>query len=212
MLQIIPTILVKTFKEFQKTVKKIENDFEMAQIDVMDGKFVPNKTFADFKKIQSIKTPLQYELHLMVEEPIEYLYKAKNCKNIKKILFHYETLKNVYRLTWRIKKMDCQVGLVINPDTNIEDIKQYIRFLDCVMIMGVHPGFAGQKFLPDTIDHVKRLRETSKSIEIEVDGGVSDKNARNLADAGADILAVNTYLYSGNPTEQKEKLLKLVKM
>jgi len=75
MVQVIPTILVKSFEEFKRTVQRVENHFAIAQIDVMDGKFVPNTTFAEFKKIANIKTPLKYELHLMVEEPMDYIEK-----------------------------------------------------------------------------------------------------------------------------------------
>ena len=82
MITIIPTILVKNFQEFKNCVKKIENDFALAQIDIMDGKFVANKTFFDIEKISSIKTPLNYELHLMVENPLDYIYKVKGNKKI----------------------------------------------------------------------------------------------------------------------------------
>lgn len=210
MVQIVPTILVRTFEEFKDRVKKIERHFSLAQIDIMDGKFVPNTTFFDIKKISAIKTPLDYELHLMVEKPLEYIYQVRGNKKIKKIFFHYEVDDNFEEILRTIQSYGFEAGIVINPKTKLNGIKDYIHMITVVMVMGVYPGYSGQKFLEKTLKKIKKVREISRLVKIEVDGGVNDKTAKKIVQAGADILAVGNFIYEGEPREQKEKLLKAI--
>ena len=211
MITIIPTILVKNFQEFKNCVKKIENDFALAQIDIMDGKFVANKTFFDIEKICSIKTPLNYELHLMVENPLDYIYKVKGNKKIKKIFFHYEADDNFEEILRTIQSYGFEAGIVINPKTKLNGIKKYIPMISVIMVMGVYPGMGGQKFLATTLEKIKKVRKVSEAISIEVDGGVNDKTAKKIVQAGADILAVGSFIYDGEPKKQKEKLLRAIR-
>lgn len=226
MVQIIPTILVKTFKEFRATVKKIEHDFPITQVDIMDGKFVPNTTFSDIQAIGKIKTPLKYEVHLMVEDPLNYIkelritnygLKSKSAirnpllgNKIIKVLFHYEAKSNIQKTVKVIREFGLHAGLVLNPETEIEKITKFLPMLDCVMLMGVHPGFAGQKYIPNTVKKVKQLRRMNRRIDIEIDGGVSDQNARALVAAGANILAIHSFLYQDDIKKQKEKLIQSI--
>lgn len=187
--QIIPTILVKNLSEFGERVKKIKKlGFDFAQIDIADGKFVKNKTF------WLLEGNLDYELHLMVKNPEEIIKQVKNSKKIQKIIFHFEAVKQVNKIIKLIKNYNFQAGLAINPETNILKIKKYLKNLDLVLIMGVHPGFSGQKFIPETINKIKKLRKLNSKILIEVDGGINAKNANKILKAGADILAVGGWL------------------
>lgn len=210
MVQIIPTILIKNFQEFQYTVKKIEKDFPVAHIDVMDGKFVPNITFFNIDEIEKIDTPLRYEVHLMVENPMHYLEKMKNSQKIKKILFHYESGHDIKIISSAIRSLGRKSALAVNPDTSIEDIKNHLVNVDGVMLMGVFPGASGQAFISETIERVRALRDFDPNIDIEIDGGVSDKTAKALVEAGATILAVGSFMYKDKPVAQKKKILKSV--
>lgn len=211
MVSVIPTILVKNFEEFRDKVRLLENDFEAAQIDVMDGKFVPNTTFFDITKIENFKTPLNYEIHLMVQNPVPYIEATRRSEKIKKILFHIESKEDPQFLIELIKKYNRRVGIVLNPQTLIQTIRDYITKIDTVMLMGVHPGFSGQEFIPQTIDRVKEIRALDRDITIEIDGGVSDSTAESLVSAGATILAVGSFIYRGEPKKQKEKILNAIK-
>lgn len=208
MVNIVPTILVDNFEDFKSRVKKIEKDFPLAQIDIMDGKFVPNTTFFDIEKISSIKTPLNYELHLMVQNPLDYIYKVRGNKKIKKIFFHYEADDNFEEILRTIQSFGFEAGIVINPKTKLNGIKNYFHMISVVMVMGVYPGLGGQRFLAPMLKKIKKVREISSMVTIEVDGGVNDKNAKKIVQAGADILAVGSFIYAGESKAQKDKLLK----
>lgn len=212
MVQIVPTILVKTRKEFEEKVRLLETDFPFAQIDVMDGKFVRNTTYFNIDEVGMTKTPMHYELHLMVEEPLNYIKKLwiTNYENIIKVLFHCEAKSDIPKTIAEIRKLGCLAGLVINPETDITEVKNFLPSVDCVMLMGVHPGASGQEFIPETVEKVKALRALSPTISIEIDGGVNEKIAKLLVSAGADILAVGSFIYRGKPREQREKLLKSI--
>ncbi len=210
MIQIIPTILVKNFQEFQDTVKKIEKDFPIAHIDVMDGNFVSNTTFFDVEKIKEIKTPLEYEIHLMVEDPEPYIEQVKNISKIKKILFHIESVFDPIEISKKIQKAGKKAFAVLNPETKVAAIEKYISCVDGIMFMGVHPGFSGQKFIEETVNTIKKLRAINANISIEVDGGVNNTNAKRLSVAGANILAVGSFMYKDKPAIQREKILKSV--
>jgi len=211
MVTIVPTILVQTFEEFKDRVEKIEKDFSLAQIDVMDGKFVPNATFFDIQKINSVETELCYELHLMVENPLEYIYRVKGSKKIKKIFFHYEVDDNFEEILRTIQSYGFEAGIVINPKTKLNGIKNYVHMLSVIMVMGVYPGYGGQKFLAPMLKKIKKVREVSDLVSIEVDGGVNEKTVKKIVQAGADILAVGSFLYEGEPKVQMEKLLRAIR-
>lgn len=210
MIQIVPTILVKNFEEFKEKVKLLERDFPLAQIDVMDGKFVNNSTYFNIDDIEKIKTPLKYELHFMVRKPLQYIQKFQVSSSrfqVTKILFHYEAKSDIQKTLQAIKTLGCLAGLVINPETEVAKVKIFLSSVDCLMLMGVHPGASGQKFIPETVDKIKAVRAFHPTIDIEIDGGVNDKTAKALVEAGANILAVGSFVYLGKPGEQKEKIL-----
>lgn len=212
-LQIVPTILVKTFDAFFKTVTKIEGIFPLAQIDVMDGKFVPEKTFCDFQKIASISTSLSYELHLMVARPLDYLQEILPFLrriSVKNIHFHLESEQNPKDVISFIHKQRFSAGLTLNPETPVDAARQYLSEIEILMLMGVHPGKSGQPFLPETIQKVRQARAYSRTLPIEIDGGVNDRNSPLLIESGANILAVNSFLYQGDIQQQRDKLLAYV--
>jgi len=207
MAQIIPTILVKNFSEFKDAVKKIEDDFEIAQIDVMDGKFVKNTTYYNLEEILEMETKLQFELHLMVKNPIPYIHESEISNSIRRILFHYEAVENHEEVIHLIHSVGKEAGIVLNPETRTDKIKDLIKDVEVVMLMGVNPGFSGQKFLEETIERVSKIHEMASDIAISVDGGIDDTNAGQLIQAGAVMLSVNSFLYKGDPFKQQKILL-----
>lgn len=196
---IIPTILVSSFSDFKKKVTFIEPYFKLAQIDIMDGKFVKNKTFFNLQKIRQIKTPLNYELHLMVNNPLPIIMQWGSFNKVKKIIFHIEscnTSEQIHGIIKEIKKYRCKVGIALNPQTSIKKVEPFIRAIDTIMIMGVNPGKSGQKFKPAVLRKIKSLRTKYPKKNIEIDGGVNLKTIRRIIKAGANLLSAGSLIHN----------------
>lgn len=191
--EIIPAILEDSFTRFERKVKKIEQYFPLAQIDVADGKFVNNKTFSDWKLIRTLNTEILFDLHLMMEKPDNYLDTVNSYKKINRVFFHIESDVHPRRFINRVKAKKGRVGVVLNPDTPVRKVKALLKHVDAVQVMGVNPGFYGAKFIKP-YSKIKQLRSWNKEIHIVVDGGVKPSNASQLIEAGADALAVGSFL------------------
>jgi ribulose-phosphate 3-epimerase len=200
--KIIPALLAKDFNELKDKVKFLGSKYQVAQIDVMDGRFVKNKTFSDFNKIKAIKTPLKYELHLMVKEPLKFVKKylasadpSAVLRMTASVIVHYEALKTADATKFLALRSKVKIGLAINPKTPVTILKKYCGLIDILLIMGVVPGKSGQKFLPATLNKIKTARKLCPQIEIEVDGGVNKKNVQQILNAGADCVASATMVF-----------------
>jgi ribulose-phosphate 3-epimerase len=185
---VIPAILAKSQKEFEEKIKKIAPYADTVQIDVMDGVFVPNATWADTKEIKNMRLPVRFEAHLMVKNPeagtIEEWAKAGAFR----IIFHIEATKKVGECIKLIKKYKKEIGVAINPKTSLTKIKNLLSELDYVLVMGVTPGFSGQKFQPIALEKIKQIRKLAPKVKIGVDGGVDKANAKKIITAGANYL------------------------
>ena len=198
-----------SFLEVKKeNVIKTIYDLEVAgtnyfHIDVMDGQFVKNNTvdimreYTEYiKQVANTKT----EVHLMVKD-IESYVKAYVDMEVNCITFHLESLKSeneILKIISYIKQNNIQVGLAISPNTNIEEVYKYLPYIHRVLIMTVEPGMGGQKLIPETVEKIKELNifayENNFDIDIEVDGGINEKTARTIIDAGANILVAGSYI------------------
>lgn len=210
--EIIPAILVKSDKEFRQKVDSLEELADTVQIDVMDGKFVPNETFADPNLIKEMGMPMDFEIHLMVEDPLSHLdaWAATDCI---RAIVHAESVEDLPATLEAVKSYGMEAGISINPETPISDIADAISNADVVQVMGVNPGFMGQEFNPIAIEKVAALRKSYPDLAIEVDGGVSDVTARALAEAGADRLVSGSYISStGAPAKMIAKLEELTEI
>ena len=208
--KIIPAILVRNFEEFQAKVRLTENDFEILQIDAIDGQFVANTTYYDIKAIQDLETKASYELHLMVNDPLSVIKQVYSPK-ISRIIFHIEPVKNrVEEIIAEIKNKNIKAGLALNPETPVSEIAPYINNLDIVLLMTVHPGWAGQGFMEESYDKIRELRKMSEQIEIEVDGGVKDHNLKKIIDAGVNSPAMGSALLNTSDYAQTVKKLKAI--
>src|SRR3989338_4882052 len=195
---IIPSIIAKSQEELEKKIKKVSNLSSWLQLDIMDGKFVPNKSL-DFNFILP-KTSCKFEAHLMIEAPDKWV--TKNLKKVHKILIHYETSKNTSRLIQFVKENKKKIGIAINPETPLNNITKYLNEIDQVTIMTVHPGFYGGKFMPNVLQKVTVLRKLKPSLNIEVDGSITDATIEMALKAGANLFACGSYLIDSENIQQ----------
>lgn len=207
---IIPSILVTSENEFKSQIKAIDGLVEMIQIDLADGKFAPNTTwtFADPEHAQKYLNDIDFELHLMVESPLDTIKKWSDHPRLKRLLIHFESTKNIEAVIEEIKLLNKEVGIVLNPDTSIYEVEPYLDRINSVMLMGVYPGFQGQKFIDNTIERIKKLREISNGIFIEVDGGVNNGTIKKIVKAGADAVCPGSAIFGGGSIKENIKGLK----
>jgi len=204
---IAPSVLAADFANLQRDIEMINNsDADWFHIDIMDGVFVPNISFGmpvlrDIAK-HATKT---IDVHLMIVDPDRYISTFKNL-GADILTVHYEACTHLHRTLQAIKAEGMKAGVALNPHTSISLLEDTIQDIDLVCLMSVNPGFGGQSFIENTYDKVVALKEliTRKGANtiIEIDGGVTSKNAKQLADAGADVLVAGSYVFkSENPTK-----------
>ncbi|MEM1513992.1 MAG: ribulose-phosphate 3-epimerase [Candidatus Thermoplasmatota archaeon] len=206
---IAPSILSADFSCLAEEIKKLEDaEADWLHLDVMDGNFVPNMTFGPcvIKSIRKI-TDMPFDVHLMIEKPERhYLNFFEAGANI--ITVHVEATNSLYRLLEEIKK-NCKVGVALNPATPLSSIENVLDIIDLLLIMTVEPGFGGQDFISSMVEKVKMAKKMigKRKIYLAVDGGVNDKNAKILKEAGADVLVSGSYIFrSENYKEAIKKL------
>ncbi len=209
---VAPSILSANFGELNREIRDICNaDADLIHVDVMDGHFVPNLTIGPVvvEAVAKVATkPL--DIHLMVQNNSFFVDLFKDLKP-EYISFHIEEEKHPHRLIQKIKSYGIKSAIVLNPHTHPKEIEFLLNDLDMVLLMSVNPGFGGQKFIPIVIEKVKILKEMieAKSLNtlIEVDGGVNDKNVKELKKAGVDIVVAGSYIF--NSSSYKEAIEKL---
>ena len=207
MIKISTSIL--TSKKRKKTIKKLnKTDTDYLHIDVMDGKFVTNYQFP-IEEINKLikKSQKKVDIHLMVENPEEYLDKINNHKNIEFITIHIEINKDISNIINKIKNKGYKVGLSIKPNTDISLLKPYLNYIDLILIMSVEPGYGGQEFIPNTINRINEIKKLKENILIEVDGGIKDTNI-NLIKENIDIAVVGSYITNQKDYNQAINILK----
>ena len=196
MIKISPSILSSNNRI--DTIKKLNNtNCEYIHIDTMDGIFVPNKQM-DLEEIITLEkhTTKPLDIHLMTENPINYIKHLGN-KNIEYITFHLEINKNINEIINKIKSLNYKVGISIKPNTKVDELIPYLDKIDLVLIMSVEPGFGGQKFIPETLEKTKTIRNINKDITIEIDGGINDSNI-NIIKKHVDIAVVGSYIINND--------------
>jgi len=214
---IAPSILAADFGNLQRDVEMInQSDAHWFHLDVMDGVFVPNISFG-MPIINSIAKHASktLDVHLMIIDPDRYI-KTFADLGVNYLTVHYEACTHLHRTLQAIKAEGMKAGVALNPHSNINLLEDTINDIDLVCIMSVNPGFGGQSFIENTYSKVEKLKEmiTKKNAStlIQIDGGVTNKNAKQLAEAGADVLVAGSYIFrSENPTETIVELNNLLK-
>ena len=207
MIQIAPSILSADFAYLANEIKRLEEaGADLIHIDIMDGHFVPNLTFGPpvVSALRGI-TRLPFDVHLMVTNPQDLIEPfAKAGADI--ITVHTETAPHLHRLLQSIREKGVKAGVSLNPSTSLAQVEEVLPDLDMVLIMSVNPGFGGQKFIPSSLDKIRRLKkqldERQLAVDIEVDGGVTPANAADVTAAGATILVAGSAVFGAQDMAQ----------
>ncbi len=202
---VAPSVLALSFDNFNEELQAVNNNAKYLHFDVMDGHFVPNLSFGpDILKQIRRNSSLFMDVHLMVSDPL-YFSDIFAQAGADGITFHYEAYNDINKcieVIDHIHSLYLKAGISINPDTKPEEIEALLPYVDLVLVMSVQPGFGGQAFKEESYDKLKYFRNLKSSRRynylIEVDGGVSDRNARDLVIAGADILVAGSYVFKGD--------------
>jgi len=200
MIQIIPSILSADFARLGEQVRAVEEaGVERIQVDVMDGRFVPNITFGP-RVIECLRplTELKIEAHLMVDRP-ENLVASFAAAGADMIIVHQEATPHLHRVVQQVRAAGKAPGVAINPSTPAAVVSEILPDVDLILVMTVNPGFGGQKFIPETLGKIRQvrtmLRERNLAHDIEVDGGIHEGTVRSVVEAGANFLVAGSAVY-----------------
>ncbi|AWI12109.1 ribulose-phosphate 3-epimerase [Caldibacillus sp. 210928-DFI.2.22] len=213
MIKIAPSILSADFSILGKEVKDVEKaGADYIHIDVMDGHFVPNITIGPLI-VEAIRpvTSLPFDVHLMIENPEKYIQNFVRA-GADIISVHTESCRHLHRTMYQIKEQGIKAGVVLNPATPVEMIRDVLTDIDLVLLMTVNPGFGGQTFIPNVlkkIEQVKRWKdEQNLTFEIEVDGGINDETAKQCVEKGVDVLVAGSYIFNNKNREQAIEMIR----
>ena len=211
-----PSILAADFKVLGQEMKKTEeNGAAYIHFDVMDGMFVPSISFG-MPVLASIHdaTDQFMDAHLMVQEPIRYV-EAFQKAGADYVTVHLEACEDVKTTLDKIHACGMKAGLAVNPETDVKELVPYLEDVEMILIMSVHPGFGGQKFIPESLDKIRAVRamlnEKNLETDIQVDGGIYVENVREVLDAGANVIVAGSAVFRGDAGENTAKFMEILK-
>lgn len=197
---IIPAIIAENFDDLKEKISKVEGLVEWAQIDVMDGKFVPSVSWDSPLELQNIDTNLKLEIHLMVKNPEENI-RDWISSGARRVVINYESTskENIGKIVSNLKFAGLEAGIALRIETDVSKIENLIPSLDVVQFMSIDKiGYYGQEFDSRVIEKIKNLRKKFSNVKISIDGGVNLENAKALLEAGADNLVVGSVIFDSN--------------
>lgn len=207
---ITPAILAKSRAEFARKLKAVEGAADVVQVDIMDGRFVPNKTWFDAKAVAGMKTKMQFELDLMVNDPLAIVTDWMKVKGLRRVFFHVESPVRIADMIREARDHGLEVGLAISPGTPLKKLTTHLKRIDAVLVMGNHPGFGGQPLDSNTIDTVRTIRKLSKKIPIGFDIHVSRETIPTLVQAGVTELCAGGAVFNAkNPRKEVAALTQI---
>ncbi|HEY4510027.1 MAG TPA: ribulose-phosphate 3-epimerase [Candidatus Paceibacterota bacterium] len=211
MQKVVPAILTADPVELIEGLRVLKGEASWVQIDIMDGKFVPN-TSVNLFELGEASQFFNLEIHLMVEHPEKYL---EDCKGIgaKRVIFHLEAADDPEAILQKMEEHGFQKAIALNPATPVSKLAPYIQKLDAVLLMSVNPGFQAQEFIPDVLKKIPEIRGLKPDILIGLDGGINEKNIKSVFEAGADYAGVGSAIMkSSDPVAALRHLEEIVKV
>lgn len=210
-MKIVPAILAENFEDFLSKLRQAESFVNYIQIDLMDGIFVPSKSFSA-EKINDIHTSLSFEIHLMVRDPLTLMTKV-NHSQLKKVIFHFESDVNHLDFINQMKERGILTGLAIKPETPIDKLRGLSGKVDTLLFLTVDPGYYGSPFQPHVLKKIEEARHIFPGKLISVDGGISLDNIKIFLNIGVDYVCIGSRIFLGNPEENYKKFTnKLVEL
>lgn len=211
-----PSILAADFKVLGQEMKKTEeNGAAYIHFDVMDGMFVPSISFG-MPVLASIHDATEQfmDAHLMVQEPIRYV-EAFQKAGADCVTVHLEACEDVKTTLDKIHACGMKAGLAVNPETDVKELVPYLEDVEMILIMSVHPGFGGQKFIPESLDKIREVRamlnEKNLETDIQADGGIYVENVREVLDVGANVIVAGSAVFRGDAGENTAKFMEILK-
>lgn len=211
-----PSILAADFTVLGEEMKRTaENGAKYLHFDVMDGMFVPSISFGMpvLKSIHNV-TDQVMDAHLMVQDPIRYVEDFKDA-GADIVTVHLEACEDVGAALDKIRECGMKAGLSVCPETDASAVERYLKDIDMLLVMSVHPGFGGQKFIPESLDKIRTIRrmasEQGLGLDIQVDGGIYLSNEREVLDAGANIIVAGSAVFNGDPGRNTSEFMEILK-
>ena len=208
MTKIVPAILTNDSADLEVKIRQAEQFTDIAQIDIMDGKFVPSRSIGS-EDLKKIKTRLYLEVHIMAVDPERY-FQGFTEAGAKRILFHFEATDKPAELIKELREMNISPGIVINPQTPVEAVKPFFKDIDILLLMAVNPGFYGAPFIPEVLDKAREISKMGKNFILSLDGGVKLENFLDIVNAGVEQIDIGSAIFKGNPGENYKAFLKLL--
>lgn len=208
---IVPAILTDSLATFSEQLKKVEKDFSSIQIDVMDGILVENKSFTEREQVNDLNSEAYFELHFMVKDPMSEMALWTDVANVNSAVFHIESDVDPEECIRHIRKHGWKAGIALNPETPLSKALPYLKLVDEVLFMTVHPGHQGSVFVEEVLEKIKEFKKLNLNIVCSVDGGVNENTIKSVVDAGAEKLYVGSAIMSASDTEvAHENLIKAI--
>lgn len=208
--RVVPAILTDDPKMLTTMVHQAETFTDYVQFDIMDGKFVPSRSIT-WEHLRQLPMKLSWEAHLMVQHPEDY-FEGFSQAGAKKLVFHFEASNSPRHTISLARSFGIKVGIAVNPETPASAVLPFITELDGILLLSVHPGFYGAKFLPEVLGKVAELRRSCPDLEIGIDGGIKESNIIQVAQVGLDVIYVGSAIFlQPNPAECFQRLQKLAR-